>query len=263
MALNEWVQASVRKQEFPFLLDRSQPLLNNRDMIQHTNPIFCAIDTTDLDRAKRTIGAIAPYVGGVKLGLEFFTHHGAEGVKRVVPEGMPLFLDLKFHDIPNTVAGAVRALKGLNIFMFTLHAGGGSAMMRSAKDAALGLPTKPRVLGVTILTSFEEKDMETLGVQLSIAQQVEKLATLAKSSGLDGAVCSPHEIATLRAKLGEDFLLVVPGIRPAGSAAGDQKRIMTPKEALDLGASYLVIGRPITEAPKPEKIAEEIFNSLK
>lgn len=227
------------------------------------NPIFCAIDTTDLEKAKRTIGAVAPYVGGIKLGLEFFTHHGAEGVKRVMPEGLPLFLDLKFHDIPNTVAGAVRALKGLNIFMFTLHAGGGAAMMKAAKEAATQLPTKPKVLGVTVLTSFEEKDMETLGVQLSIAQQVEKLATLAKSSGMDGAVCSPHEIQTLRAKLGKDFLLVVPGIRPAGSAAGDQKRIMTPKEAMDLGASYLVIGRPITDAADPAKAAEAIFNSLK
>lgn len=227
-----------------------------------TNPVFCAIDTTDIEKAKRTIGAVAPYVGGIKLGLEFFTHHGAEGVKRVMPEGTPLFLDLKFHDIPNTVAGAVRALKGLNIFMFTLHAGGGSNMMKAAKEAAIELPTKPKVLGVTVLTSFEEKDMETLGVQLSIGQQVEKLATLAKSSGLDGAVCSPHEIQALRTKLGKDFLLVVPGIRPAGSAAGDQKRIMTPKEAVDLGASYLVIGRPITDAENPTKAAADIFASL-
>ncbi len=226
------------------------------------NPIFCAIDTTDIDKAKRTIGAVSPYVGGIKLGLEFFVHHGAEGVKRVMPEGTSLFLDLKFHDIPNTVAGAVRALGGLNIFMTTIHAGGGEAMMRAAKEAASKLPTNPKVLGVTILTSLEEKDMEPLGVQLSVAQQVERLATLAKSSGLDGIVCSPHEVANLCKKLGADFSLVIPGIRPAGAASGDQKRIMTPKEAMDAGASYLVIGRPITEAVDPAKAAEEIFNSV-
>lgn len=226
------------------------------------NPIFCAIDTTDIDKAKRLIGAVAPYVGGIKLGLEFFVHHGAEGVKRVLPAGTPLFLDLKFHDIPNTVAGAMRALAGLNIFMTTIHAGGGSVMMQAAKEAASRLPTNPKVLGVTILTSLEEKDMEPLGVQLSVAQQVERLATLAKTSGLDGIVCSPHEIANLRKKLGADFTLVIPGIRPAGSASGDQKRIMTPKEAMELGASYLVIGRPITDAENPAKAAEEIYQSL-
>ncbi len=226
------------------------------------NPIFCAIDTTDIDKAKRTIGAVAPYVGGIKLGLEFFVHHGAEGVKRVMPEGTPLFLDLKFHDIPNTVAGAVRALRDLNIFMTTIHAGGGEAMMRAAKESAAKLPTNPKVLGVTILTSLEEKDMEPLGVQLSVAHQVERLATLAKTSGLDGIVCSPHEVANLRKKLGADFALVIPGIRPAGAAAGDQKRIMTPKEAMDAGASYLVIGRPITEAADPAKAAEEILKTL-
>jgi orotidine-5'-phosphate decarboxylase len=244
------------------------------------DPIFCAIDTTDIEKAKQLIGAVSPYVGGIKLGLEFFTHHGAEGVKRVMPEGTPLFLDLKFHDIPNTVAGAVRALNGLNIYMFTLHAGGGANMMRAAKEAAAQLPTKPKVLGVTILTSFEEKDMETLGVQLSIAQQVEKLAMLAKDSGCDGAVCSPHEIAMLRNKLTKDFLLVVPGIRldqpkltdvitsvprtiPVTIKNDDQRRVMTPKEAMDMGASYLVIGRPITEAANPAKVAEDIQNLVR
>ena len=223
------------------------------------NPIFCAIDTTDMERAKRLIGAVSPYVGGIKLGLEFFTHHGAEGVKRVMPEGTPLFLDLKFHDIPNTVAGSIRALRGLNIFMTTIHAGGGMAMMKAAAEAASTLPTKPKVLGVTVLTSLEEKDMEPLGLQLSVAQQVEKLALLAKASGLGGIVCSPHEIGTLRKKLGADFTLVIPGIRPAGSSNGDQKRVMTPKEAMDVGASYLVIGRPITEAENPAKVAEDIL----
>lgn len=227
-----------------------------------TNPIFCAIDTTDLEKAKTLIGDISPYVGGIKLGLEFFTHHGAEGVKRVMPEGLPLFLDLKFHDIPNTLAGAVRALSGLNIFLTTIHASGGEAMMKAAKEAALQLPTKPKVLGVTILTSLEEKDMEKLGFQLSVAQQVEKLGKLAKQSGLDGMVCSPHEISAMRKTLGDEFLLVIPGIRPAGSAAGDQKRVMTPKEAMDLGASYLVIGRPITGAENPGRAAEQIAASL-
>ena len=226
------------------------------------NPIFCAIDTTDMERAKRLIGEVAPYVGGIKLGLEFFTHHGAEGIRRVMPENLPLFLDLKFHDIPNTVAGAVRATKGLNVFMMTIHTAGGYAMMQAAKQAASQLPGNPKLLGVTVLTSMEEADMEKIGVQLSIANQVEKLASLAQSAGIDGAVCSPHEIAALRQTLGKEFLLVVPGIRPAGADAGDQKRIMTPKEAMDLGANYLVIGRPITGAENPAKAAEAIYQSL-
>jgi orotidine-5'-phosphate decarboxylase len=226
------------------------------------NPIFCAIDTTDLEKAKRTIAAISPHVGGIKLGLEFFTHHGPEGVKRVMPEGVPLFLDLKFYDIPNTVAGAVRALSGLNIRMFTLHASGGSAMMKAAVDEAQKLPSKPSVLGVTVLTSMDEADMNACGVNGAVAAQVERLATLAQSSGVNGAVCSPHEIALLRASVPERFLLVVPGIRPAGSAKGDQKRVMTPKEAIDLGASVLVIGRPITDAENPAAAAQEITASL-
>ncbi len=259
------------------------------------NPIFCAIDTTDLDKATRTIGAIAPHVGGVKLGLEFFTHHGVEGVKRAVPEGLPLFLDLKFHDIPNTVAGAVKALKGLNIHMFTLHASGGEAMMIAARDAAKMLTPIPRVLGVTVLTSMDAGDMNAIGVSGEVEAQVLRLGELAKRSGIDGAVCSPHEIATLRNLYplphrgrvgvgaftaqsqsvvqacpppslppvgGGEFLLVVPGIRPEGAAKGDQKRVMTPKEALALGASYLVIGRPITDATDPAKAAKNIMQSL-
>lgn len=226
------------------------------------NPIFCAIDTTDMDRAKRLIALVAPYVGGIKLGLEFFVHHGPQGVKRVMPEGMPLFLDLKLHDIPNTVAGAVRALSGLNIAMTTVHAGGGRAMMGAAKEAVARLPGNPLLLAVTVLTSLEEQDMEPLGVQLSVAQQVERLASLAQQSGVDGVVCSPHEIVNLRRKLGAECVLVIPGIRPEGAESGDQKRVMTPKEAMAAGASYLVIGRPITGADDPARAADNILATL-
>ncbi len=226
------------------------------------HPLFCAIDTTDLDRATRTISAVASYVGGIKLGLEFFTRHGADGVRRVMPEGTPLFLDLKLHDIPNTVAGAVRALEGLNIHLLTVHACGGEAMMSAARDAAQALSPRPRIVGVTVLTSMDEADVHAVGVSGSIAAQVQRLGELALRAGIDGAVCSPREIAALRAVMGKDSVLVVPGIRPAGSAHGDQKRVMTPKEALALGATYLVIGRPITDAPDPARAAREILESL-
>lgn len=230
------------------------------------NPIICAIDTTRTPKAKALIGEVSPHVGAIKLGLEFFTAHGAAGVKDVLPEGTPLFLDLKFHDIPNTVAGSIRATAGINAFMMTVHTAGGKAMMRAAKEAADELAEttghRPLVVGVTILTSMDEADLVSVGYQNDVQEQVRKLAGLAQESGLDGVVCSPFEIAMLRAQCGQDFTLVVPGIRPEGSDAGDQKRVLTPKEALDAGASYLVIGRPITGAGTPAEAAGAIARSL-
>lgn len=226
------------------------------------NPIICALDTTDPHKALTLASSLKDYVGGIKLGLEFFTANGPSGVKALEKAGIPIFLDLKFHDIPNTVAGAIRATHGLNVFMTTIHVSGGRAMMTAAMDAAHTLPQNPLVVGVTVLTSLDDDDLTTVGVPGTASEQVAQLATLAKGSGLSGVVCSSHEIETLRQVCGEKFKLVVPGIRPEGSANGDQKRTMTPKEALRLGADYLVIGRPITEAKDSKAAAEAIFRSL-
>jgi orotidine-5'-phosphate decarboxylase len=225
--------------------------------------IFLAIDTTDLATARAQAAATDGVVAGIKLGLEFFTAHGPDGVRSVRPGARPLFLDLKLHDIPNTVASAVRAVAPLQPTLLTVHAGGGEAMLRAALDAAgeasakAGV-TRPRIIGVTVLTSLAEADLGVIGQQGPIADQARRLAALAQACGLDGVVCSPHEIAALRAECGDGFLLVVPGIRPAWAAAGDQKRVMTPAEAARLGADYLVIGRPITGADDPAAAARRI-----
>ena len=225
------------------------------------NPILVAIDTTDLERAKTLINTVSPYVGGIKLGLEFFTRHGAAGVNQVAGD-LPIFLDLKFHDIPNTVAKAIAATRDINCFMMTIHASGGADMMRAAKQAALALPHSPKVIGVTVLTSMDEGDLAQVGVAESPKNQALKLAELAQKAELDGIVCSPWEIADIRKICGDNFTLVTPGIRPEGSASGDQKRIMTPKQAVDLGSDYLVIGRPITGSDHPADAAAQIFASL-
>ncbi len=228
--------------------------------------IFVALDTPDLAHAAKLARALRGAVGGVKVGKELFTAQGPDGV-RAVSGGERLFLDLKFHDIPNTVAGAVRAAVHLRPFMLSLHASGGRAMMQAAAEAAREAAEdaeapRPRLIAITLLTSLDEADLETLGQRGPVSEQVKRLAALARDSGLDGAVCSPREIEALRALCGPDFTLVVPGIRPAGAAPGDQKRVMSPAEALQAGADYLVIGRPITGQADPlaaaRQIAEEI-----
>lgn len=226
------------------------------------NPIYVALDTTDLDYAHALAGRLKGSVGGLKLGLEFFTAHGADGVRAFHEFGLPIFLDLKFHDIPNTVAGAARAAAGLGVSIITVHAGGGVAMMKAALEAARGVNPGVKVIAVTVLTSLSDHDLAAVGQTPSSAEQVLRLAQLTKASGLDGVVCSAHEIAPLRAALGADFMLVVPGIRPAGSALGDQSRVMGPLEAYKAGASILVIGRPITQAPDPAQAAKDIAESL-
>lgn len=225
--------------------------------------IFLAIDTTELTTARAQAAATDGVIAGIKLGLEFFMAHGPDGVRSVRLGERPLFLDLKLHDIPNTVAGAVRAVTPLRPTLLTVHAGGGAAMLRAAADAASDTATKagiarPRIIGVTVLTSLAEADLRAIGQQGPITDQARRLAALSRSCGLDGVVCSPHEIAALRAECGDGFLLVVPGIRPAWAAAGDQKRVMTPAEAARLGADYLVIGRPITGADDPAAAARRI-----
>jgi orotidine-5'-phosphate decarboxylase len=245
-------------------------------MASRSNPVYCAVDTVDLPEAARLIRSVAggarPAVGGIKLGLEFFLAHGAPGVRYAFPApvratGVGFFLDLKLHDIPNTVAGGIRAVVELEPTFITIHTAGGPAMMRGAAETAaeearrLGV-ARPRLLGVTVLTSLDRGDLEATGVKADPSEQVVRLAALARDSGLDGVICSPLEIAALRKACGQDFVLMVPGIRPAGTASGDQKRVMTPGEAVRLGANHLVIGRPITEAADPASAAEAIARDL-
>ncbi|HXZ00778.1 MAG TPA: orotidine-5'-phosphate decarboxylase [Stellaceae bacterium] len=224
------------------------------------NPIFCAIDTPDLAQARAIAQAVRNVVS-IKLGLEFFTAHGPAGVREVAGKA-PLFLDLKLHDIPNTVAGAVRAAAALKPLLLTVHCSGGKAMLRAAAEAAKqAAPDRQRLklLGVTVLTSLDDGDLEAVGQRGPAAEQVRRLALLARDCGLDGVVCSPLEAAMLRQACGPNFLLVVPGIRLMGLAAGDQKRVMGPRETLAAGADFLVIGRPITGAPDPAAAARAML----
>jgi len=234
--------------------------------VKPSDRIFVALDTVDLDRALALGRGLQGLVGGVKLGKEFFTALGPAGVRAVGDLGLPVFLDLKFHDIPATVAGAVRAALPLNPFMLNVHASGGAAMMRAAADAAAdtvpGAPERPLVLAVTVLTSLGDEDLAATGIPGDAASQVLRLAELAKQSGLDGVVCSAREAEALRAALGPDFKLVVPGIRPDWASADDQKRITTPADAVAKGADYLVIGRPITAAQDPADAARRIAGEL-
>ena len=224
------------------------------------NPILCAIDTQDLARAQQLIAAIARGVGGVKLGLEFFAAHGPDGIRAAAGGQKNVFLDLKLHDIPNTVAGAVKSSLALDPLLMTIHCAGGPAMMRAAVEARGSARTK--IVGVTVLTSLDDSDLAATGQAGPAAEQVQRLALLAKANGLDGVVCSPQEVAMLRKICGPDFILVVPGIRPAGAAVGDQKRVQTPRDAVAAGATYLVIGRPITEASDPAAAAQAILAEI-
>jgi orotidine-5'-phosphate decarboxylase len=227
-----------------------------------------ALDTIDAGLAQTQASAVRGLAAGVKLGLEFFNANGPAGVRQVMTAGDPVFLDLKFHDIPNTVAGAVRAVVPLGPFLLTIHAAGGPAMMRAAVEAAAETASaigrvRPKIIGVTILTSLSEDDLRAVGQNGPVSDQARRLAALARQCGLDGVVCSPHEIAVLRADMGEGFTLVVPGIRPSWAAAGDQKRVMSPGEASRLGADYLVIGRPITGAADVAGAARRIDEELR
>ena len=228
------------------------------------NPIFCAVDTPDLEYALNLAQTLKGAVGGLKIGLEFFNHQGPEGLAKIITLGVPVFADLKFHDIPNTVAGAVRGIAPLEPVMLNVHAAGGVAMMKAAKEAALeSAGTKaPMVIGVTVLTSLNQGDLALQGIEGSAEDQVRRLAGLTQEAGLDGVVCSAKEIQVLRRDCGPDFKLVVPGIRPEGTAVDDQKRIMGPAEALAAGADVLVIGRPITKAEAPDRAARHIADSI-
>lgn len=222
------------------------------------NPVFVAIDTPDLCRARALCEAVRSHAGGIKLGLEFFAAQGPDGVRCLGEFGLPVFLDLKLHDIPNTVAKAVEALAPLQPAILTVHAAGGHEMLLAAKRAA---PASTKVVAVTLLTSLDASDLADLGIDRSPAEQVARFAWVARDAGVDGIVCSGAEVAGARGAWPEGFF-VVPGIRPSGGEVGDQKRVVTPEQALADGASVLVIGRPITGAPDPARAAMDIAASL-
>jgi orotidine-5'-phosphate decarboxylase len=222
------------------------------------NPVFVALDTPDLDRARSLAKAVRNTAGGIKLGLEFFCANGPAGVSEIARLGLPLFLDLKLHDIPNTVAKAVEAGAGLNPAVLTVHAAGGEAMLSAAKGAA---PEGTKVVAVTVLTSLDSDDLRATGIDSNPGEQVERLSALARQSGLDGIVCSGNEVEAARAAWPDGYF-VVPGVRPEGSGVADQKRVVSPRQALDRGASILVIGRPVTAADDPQAALEAILASL-
>jgi orotidine-5'-phosphate decarboxylase len=231
-------------------------------MSERPNPIFVALDTPALDIASALAARVGPYVGGLKLGLEFVSANGPEGVRTIVKSGRPVFLDVKLHDIPNTVAGAMKALAPLGAAIVNVHASGGAAMMRAAAEAAASVDERAKVLAVTVLTSLEAADLTAMGISGTPLEQVVRLARLAKGAGMDGVVCSPQEIEAVRAACGPGFLIVTPGVRPAGGGLDDQRRVMTPKQALAAGADYLVIGRPITGAADPAEAARAILKDI-
>lgn len=231
---------------------------------ENRSRIIVALDFPREADALKLVERLDPTRCRLKIGKEMFTRSGPQLVEKLVNEGFDIFLDLKFHDIPNTVAGACRSAAELGVWMINVHTLGGRKMMEAAREAVEKSASKPLLIGVTILTSMGERDIAEVGLAGSPADNVRRLATLAQDSGLDGVVCSPKEVAMLRENIGQDFSLVTPGIRPAWAEKGDQTRITTPAEAVQLGADYLVIGRPVTAAEDPLNalsLIEEELNS--
>lgn len=224
--------------------------------------LIVALDVPDAASAMRLVAELEGTCTWFKVGLELFVGAGPAVLEPIIARGHKVFLDLKLHDIPNTVAGAVRSAAGFGVRMLTLHAGGGPAMLSAAKDAAAGFSNPPELLAVTVLTSMDAGQLHATGVGRLPSSQVELLAKMGMEAGIRGFVCSPQEVATLRALTGPEGVLVIPGIRPAGAVIGDQKRVAGPAEALRLGASYLVVGRPITQAPSPSKAAASILQEM-
>ncbi|MGI6423957.1 MAG: orotidine-5'-phosphate decarboxylase [Tepidanaerobacteraceae bacterium] len=225
--------------------------------------VIVALDTSEEETALNLVKLLKNKISTFKVGLELFCSQGPSIVKKITNEGCKVFLDLKFHDIPNTVAGAARAATKTGAYMFNVHASGGREMMEKAREAAnqIDSDTKPIILGVTVLTSIDQKDLIDINITESPINQVITLAKLTKESGLDGVVASPKEISAIRKATGEDFLIVTPGVRPNWATKGDQKRVMTPAEALDVGASYIVVGRPVTAARDPVEALDKLFET--
>ncbi|QIP56393.1 MULTISPECIES: orotidine-5'-phosphate decarboxylase [Hafnia] len=228
-----------------------------------TSPILVALDYADKNAALAFVDNIDPRDCRLKVGKEMFTLFGPQFVRELQQRQFEIFLDLKFHDIPNTAAHAVAAAAELGVWMVNVHASGGARMMTAAREALLPFgKDAPLLIAVTVLTSMEAEDLRGIGIELSPADYAERLALLTKECGLDGVVCSAHEATRLKASCGQAFKLVTPGIRPAGSSTGDQRRIMTPVEAAQAGVDYMVIGRPITQSPEPAETLREILKSL-
>ncbi len=224
--------------------------------------LIVALDVRSLDEAKEMIRKLSPDVRIFKVGMGLFTLCGPDAVALVHDNGARVFLDLKFHDIPNTVAHAVRSAAKLGVFMVNIHALGGSEMMMKAVEAARESEKRPKLLGVTVLTSMDQSAIGEVGIERKIEEEVVSLARLGKESGLDGVVASPNETGLIRKNLGKDFIIVTPGIRPTGAEKNDQKRVMTPKDAIMAGADYIVVGRPITETKDPLGAAKKIIKEM-
>jgi len=223
--------------------------------------LIVALDVDSLKKAKALVDLLSPYVDIFKVGNQLFTRYGPEAIKMIQRKGARVFLDLKFHDIPNTVANALKAAKEMGVFMVNIHAFGGKDMIQAAV-ASRGRSKKPIIVAVTVLTSLGKKGLETIGVKRSPTAQVKRLALLARSSKADGVVCSPQEVAAIRKACGDKFVIVTPGIRPAYSVKYDQKRTATPQYAIEQGADYIVVGRPITGAKEPVSAARTIFDNV-
>jgi orotidine-5'-phosphate decarboxylase len=223
--------------------------------------IIVAIDTDSPEAALTTVKALSGEVGMIKVGMELFPRGGPELIRRIREEGFDVFLDLKFHDIPNTVAGAVRSAAALGVKFATVHASGGRAMLTAAAESVRGTGTT--LLAVTVLTSLDDADLADVGFSLGTAESVARLAGLAVSCGIEGIVCSAKEVAAVRARVGKGITLVTPGVRMPEDAAGDQKRVVTPADAIRRGADYIVVGRPITKAKDPAAAARAIAASMR
>jgi orotidine-5'-phosphate decarboxylase len=224
--------------------------------------LIVALDVSSASEAQRLVSAVGESVNTFKIGKQLFTAEGPPLVRKLIASGRNVFLDLKFHDIPNTVGGAVRAAAGLGIRMLTVHAAGGAAMLRAATDAAAAAPQPPLVLAVTVLTSLSDEDLRQTGISGRVVDQVLRLAALARDHGCGGVVASAQEAPELRRELGAGFAIVTPGVRPAGGDKADQARIVTPAEAIAAGATYLVVGRPITASPDPAAAARRMLDEI-
>jgi len=227
------------------------------------NPIYCAIDTSSIKKAEDIIKQITPFVGGLKIGLEFFTSCGIAGIERLKKFGLPLFIDLKLYDIPNTVKNSLNNILSLKPEYTTLHISGGSQMLKECVNLKNELKSSTNLIGVTMLTSFNDNLVKEIGLTKSINENVQKLSELACNCGMDGIVCSPLEITHIKDKFNDKLKLVVPGIRDSSGEQDDQKRTLSAKEAIGAGADIIVVGRPITADKSPEKAARSFFDKLK
>jgi orotidine-5'-phosphate decarboxylase len=224
--------------------------------------LIIALDVSRASEAQKIVTQIGDAASTYKVGKQLFTAEGPQVVRDLVASGRKVFLDLKFHDIPNTVAGAVSSAAALGVSMLTVHASGGSKMLKAAAEAAAISSAKPLVLAVTVLTSLNDSDLQEVGLPVGVGDQVLRLAGIARNAGCTGIVASAHEAASIRRNLGEGFAIVTPGVRPSGSAVGDQARVVTPAEAIKAGATHVVVGRPITGAPNPREATKQILHEL-